>query len=424
MRTRMDCHRTLCTIVCAVLVSVSSPRAARAQNPATPNLGATLVEEPRVVGKGVDFLARRFEGETGFNEKSGVYPELGNMITGSGWISAGPGLRFHLFDGYAFVDASAAISWRNYEMAQARIEFPTLVEKRLALGAQVMGQDLTQVNYFGAGPDSLRASRSEYRLRYGEALAYARFQSSHWMTFDTEFGWLGRPNVSAPSGWFDRGFPDIREVFPADPAVSLYEQPRLLRSAVGVTADTRNYVGHPTAGTLVHAQANVYSDRDGGTFSFRNYQLEAAQFVPVISDFWTVALHGLAVAADVPSGHEVPFYLQPSLGGQNSIRGYSDYRFHDRNLLLLNAESRWAVTDHIDAAVFADAGNVAARFGSLDLGHRAYGAGVRVHSTRETYARFDVGRSADEGWHAYFRISDSLHLDRVGSRTAAMPFVP
>jgi hypothetical protein len=40
------------------------------------------------------------------------------MVTGAGWISAGPGYRRHFFDGHAFVDASTAISWRAYKMAQ------------------------------------------------------------------------------------------------------------------------------------------------------------------------------------------------------------------------------------------------------------------------------------------------------------------
>src|SRR5262249_61314418 len=38
----------------------------------------------------------------------GVYAELGNMITGSGWISAGPGYRHHILGERAVIDPSAA----------------------------------------------------------------------------------------------------------------------------------------------------------------------------------------------------------------------------------------------------------------------------------------------------------------------------
>ena len=39
------------------------------------------------------------------------------MITGPGWISAGPGYRHHLLGGRALIMASSAVSWRFYKMA-------------------------------------------------------------------------------------------------------------------------------------------------------------------------------------------------------------------------------------------------------------------------------------------------------------------
>ena len=35
----------------------------------------------------------------------------------------------------------------------------------------------------------------------------------------------------------------------------------------------------------------------------------------------------------------MPFYLLPGLGGHNTLRGYADYRFHDRHLLAGTIES-------------------------------------------------------------------------------------
>ena len=74
-----------------------------------------LLSEPHVMDRAV-VLAVRWMDEGG-PTKDGFYPDLGNMITGAGWISAGPGYHRHLFDGRAFVDGSAAISWRAYKMA-------------------------------------------------------------------------------------------------------------------------------------------------------------------------------------------------------------------------------------------------------------------------------------------------------------------
>src|SRR6266404_6021085 len=46
----------------------------------------------------------------------GLYVETANMITGEGWISAGPGYRRHILDGRLRFDASAAVSWKLYNV--------------------------------------------------------------------------------------------------------------------------------------------------------------------------------------------------------------------------------------------------------------------------------------------------------------------
>ena len=196
-----------------------------------------------------------------------------------------------------------------------------------------------------------------------------------------------------------RDRPNTHDVFPDDPVFALSDQPTFVHSEASITADTRDFPDHPTRGGLVRAAAANYSDRDTGVFSFRRYEGEAAGFVPLADSRVVVALRGWLVASDPGEGQSVPFYLQPSLGGHNTLRGYADYRFHDRNLLVVNAETRVAMMTHVDAAVFVDAGNVAARVGDLNLDKRSYGAGLRLHSRRQTFARIDVARGG-EGWRS------------------------
>ena len=136
-----------------------------------------------------------------------------------------------------------------------------------------------------------------------------------------------------------------------------------------------------------------------------------------------VAVRGWLVASDAEPGNTVPFYLQPSLGGGNSLRSFSDYRFHDRHMLLANAELRVALLTHMDVVGFVDAGNVAARLGDLDLDQRSYGAGVRFHTRRDTFLRLDVANGR-EGWRTTFTLSEPLSLSRHSRRYAPAPFVP
>jgi outer membrane protein assembly factor BamA len=129
------------------------------------------------------------------------------------------------------------------------------------------------------------------------------------------------------------------------------------------------------------------------------------------------------VFSDSSAGNAVPFYLLPSLGGQNTLRGYDNYRFHDRNMLVASAESRWALTSHVDAAVFFDAGNVAARARDLNLDKTSYGAGIRVHTRTATLGRLDFGHSR-EGWRVWFKLDDPFRLHRRSQLEEIVPFVP
>lgn len=113
----------------------------------------------------------------------------------------------------------------------------------------------------------------------------------------------------------------------------------------------------------------------------------------------------------------------PSLGGGNTLRAYPDYRFHDRNLLVANAESRWAVFSHVDVAAFIDAGSVASRAGDLNLDRTSYVAGLRVHSGTSTLGRLDMAYGR-EGWRISFKLSDPFRLARRSMLTARIPFVP
>jgi len=377
--------------------------------------------EPHVIARAVD-AATRTLGD-GSDLKNGFYPELSNMPTGSGWISAGPGYRHWFFGDQMFIDGSAAISWRAYKMTQARFELPNLARSRLAVGTNVRWQDLTQVTFFGDGPDSLESNRSEYRLKSTNIAAYATVRPVQWLAIGGKLGWLDRPSILPPAGSFQRGNPATQDVFSGDPVFAMAMQPSFGYREASVTVDTRDHRSHPTTGGLYRAAWTGFTDQDAGTFSVRRSEVEAARFIPLSRSRVVLALHGWLAASDTADGGWVPFYLQPSLGGHNTLRGYTDYRFHDRNLLAVNVEARFAVFRHVDAAVFADAGNVAAHVSDLDLDKRAYGIGWRMHSRQSTFARFDMAHGA-EGWRFLFRLSDPLHLARLTRRLAPVPFVP
>jgi hypothetical protein len=428
--------RALVAIVCAAGFIGGAARAQdlrtdedAEQEPITTGAAAVrsnggLLTEPRLLTTAISAGFERF-GDTG-TPSNGFYFELSNMITGSGWVSVGPGYRHQIANGRGFVDGSAAVSWHGYNMAQGRIEFPKLADNRVSVGSQVMWQDETQISYYGIGSNSLESNQSQYRLQAIDSVGYATMRPVPSLSLTGELGFLRRPDILSPGGTFKATLPTTSDQFPHDPGVSDGFQPNYMHNEVSLTSDTRDHRSRPTIGGVYRASVTTFVDQSTstGAFSFRQYEAEGAQFIPVTTDRdWVFALHGWTTWTDVAAGRSVPFYLLPTLGGSNTLRSYSDYRFHDLNLAVVNVESRWALFTHVDVALFVDAGNVAARFQDLDLAKRSYGGGVRFHTDRATFGRVDVAHGA-EGWKVFFRTSDPLRFSRLTRRVAAVPFVP
>jgi len=280
------------------------------------------------------------------------------------------------------------------------------------------------VNYFGLGIDSSLANQTNYRFQATDVLSYATVQANQWLSVGATVGFLHQPDVSRAGGWHI-AHPDTQALFGEELAPGLTAQPSFVHTDLSLTVDTRNHPGHPTSGGVYRVAWESFTAPEAGVFSFHRYEAEAGQFIPVVRDTGLVALRAWTVFSDPAHGHTVPFYMLPSLGGQNTLRGYHDYRFHDRDLLAVSVESRWALTTHLGGAVFIDAGTVAPRLGDLDLSalKTSYGVGVRLHTRTRTLARVDLGISR-EGWRVLFKMNDPLALTRSAHRTIVAPFVP
>jgi hypothetical protein len=281
------------------------------------------------------------------------------------------------------------------------------LKSRLAVGTQLRWQDFGRVDYFGIGADTPVESQSAYGVRSTQVLGFATLRPLRWLDLDGQIGWMN------PEARYEEG--------PLLPP--LIARRHFLFNTVSMTADTRDFAGHPTRGVVARAAASRYDDRTANTHSFNRYEGELAGFAPMAGGRIVLAAHGWIVQSDVEAGQQVPFYLQPSLGGVNSLRSFADYRFHDANLLLTTLEMRVALLTHLDVAVFGDAGNVAGRVEDLDLRRRSYGAGLRLHTRRETFASMDVAHG-EEGWRVLWRLKDPLQLGRLSRRTTIVPFVP
>lgn len=395
-------------IRCAIALTCLSPTLSSAQDALPVPPGATeaqgFVPEPGVITRAAVFADRHL-GKGGLT--NGIFVDYGNMIPGAGWASAGPGYRHWYNKDNLFVEGSASISVNGYKMAQGRVELPSMLKSRLAAGTQIRWQDFGRVDYFGSGRFSTEEALSNYSIESSQLTAYATLRPVKWMALGGQIGWMN-PESRYVDGVLLRGLNDQRTFVPSE---------------VSLTVDTRDFPEHPTSGIVLRGVGAKYDDRTSGDNTFKRYEGEAAGFLPIAGGRVVLALHGWLVRSEVEEGKSVPFYLQPGLGGSNSLRAYTDYRFRDDNMLLTNAEVRFALFTHMDLAAFVDAGSVASRAGDLDLDKRSYGGGLRFHTRRTTFAVVDIAHGS-EGWRYTFRLKDPLALSRLTKKDTLVPFAP
>lgn len=400
------------TAVCACAASAHAQGPGSADLPQQPVLTQTPQGAPGPIARGFMWAESRIDGGSG--KSDGFYPEFGGLIPGGGF-SIGPGYRQHVFGGRAIVSASASTSARRYTMMQSKIEWPQLVHNRMSLGGQVNYQDFREINFFGIGSQSLKSDQTDYRLQGVDALAFGTVRLKPWLSVTGRAGVLQRLAI-------DRGLsklhPSTGDHFDEISAPGLATQPNYVHADVAVDVDTLDKPGYPSSGGRYRASVAMFHDRELARYSFRRFEADAAQYFPLGPT--VLAFRGRMDLSQTSAGQEVPFYLLPTLGGSNTLRGYLDYRFRDRDVLLMNAEYRWPILRRVDAAVFYDAGSVASASNLLSRQfYTDYGAGIRVHSKTRMLVRFDVARGS-EGTRALVSFSTPLALP---SRTVA-PYVP
>jgi hypothetical protein len=408
-------------VVAFLALSLAPAPASWAQTASKAAAPEGLFDEPPISARAAG-LAEKWTADK--KKKDGFFVETGHMITGSGWVSAGPGYRRHLFHDRLVATTSAAVSWRLYNIVRGSLDVEATEDSPWTFGVGALYQDALQINFFGLGNESTDASRTGYRLTSFDVDGHAAYVRGP-VTLQGRIGWLPSIDVRSMAGRLP-AYPDSLEVFTERTAPGINRQPAFVHSDASITWDGRDRPGRPTRGGAYTASYTRYEDLDSGTFSFHSAQLEATQYVPLAGSRWVAAFRGWSAFTGTSDGHLVPYYLMPNIGGKSTVRGFPDYRFYGPQMLTLSAESRVALFTHVDAAVFVDAGRVADRVEQLGISglHRAVGAGVRFHTLDNTVARLDVARSV-EGWYVIFKLTEPFKRKTFsGNLTPTIPFVP
>ena len=333
------------------------------------------------------------------NPPEGLYPRIGNITAGSG-ISFGPGYRLAgLFGGHADVQTFAAASFSKYWMLDARLLMPRLASERVSIGIHGQRYEFPEQEFFGIGPTSNREDLVLYGLANTVIGATSAYSPARWLTVRGGVNHLS-PRVAARS---EPG--SILTLFDDQQAPGVLSKLDFVEYNGSVEVNHRRPRGNPRSGGRYALTVQRYNELGGNRFSFTRTEADLQHYVPIVRDRRVLALRARATVTDAETGADVPFYLQPTLGGPDDLRGFRRFRFRDRHALLLQAEYRWEITGAVDGAIFYDAGAVAPRLEdlSLDRLESDYGIGFRFGNETGVFLRIEGAFGSSGGKHFIFR---------------------
>jgi len=341
-------------------------------------------------------LAKIFGGWNGLHLAGGDFPAGAGVKLGVGFTNPfGPTVdpngpnRPNRIE----IDTVAAYSTRGYTRAAAAFGVSRL--GGAPLDVRVRGQyfEFPQEDFFGLGQDSQEDDRTSYLHRGTDVGAALEWKPARLLDLAGGVSFLS-PTIGSGT---DTRFPSTETVFNPATVPGLSAQPDFVRTDASAALDWRDNPLHPHAGGRYGVQFADFRDRDLNRFDFRQVAIDVQQYVALPNRYRTLALHASAVLTDPYAGQEVPFYYQPTLGGSQELRGFREFRFRDRNRLLMSAEYRWEASWMLDGALFVDAGKVASKQRDLtlrDLDY-SYGIGFRLHSNSAFVARLDLAFSRE-----------------------------
>jgi hypothetical protein len=345
----------------------------------TDKLARLWPERTSGIVKQVDKYMERglLEGAQSGKGNNGLQFLLGGMRSGNG-TSFGLGYRrVDLWGERLGFRATARGTIAEAYMFDAEVNFPRLNTRRVDVRAYAKYENSPQMDYYGPGQNSDKANRTSYRLEDASLDFRGRYRV--WKGL-----WLGGtgglyvPNTGPGKR---SGYPSTEEVFTPRQTPGLDAQPDFLRAGFTAQYDYRDLPTGPRQGGNYYVHFKRYWDQELARHTFNQWDSAVEQYFPYWNKTRVVAVRLAMVATQAPEGQTVPFYLEPTLGGNEFLRGFARYRFHDQSALLAAVEHRWHLFSAGHAAAFFEMGKVAPKATQLNLARAKYSGGIGFRFT-------------------------------------------
>jgi hypothetical protein len=302
---------------------------------------------------------------------------------------------------------------------------------------------LNKIDYFGLGPATSAAGRSFYGMREIIPGVDGTFPipAAKWVNLSLYGEANGRfVNIRGAPG---QPSPSIEQLYTNATAPGLADQPAFVQFGEGIRLQP-SYGDHFKLNYFVALQE--FLAPGNSQFSFRRFMVDLSHEFPIYSTTrsllpkdhngpddcsqgaddhvcpaithnreGTIAVRLLISESVAPAGHGVPFYFQPTLGGNDldgnpSLASYQDYRFRAPNVIVLRETFEHSIYGPLGFSIGVDEGKVALVRDSInfaDLAH-SYSAGLtlRAGGFPQVFVMFAWG--GKEGTHTIGSMNTSL----------------
>jgi hypothetical protein len=343
-----------------------------------------------------------------------VHPTLAPVAPGGG-LTIGIGATPEVFrheSGVLGVSGRASISLKKYWSTEGNTWWQG--SNRFRIEGYGRARGMRELDFYGVGNDSVQSLHSNFNFTDRSLGGTGWVRPVPWLGIGGRVEGLW-PDIDPGR---NEDLPSIEALFTEGDAPGLAQQPTFIRSQLFVDVNyPSNEFERARNGGDYQFGYNVYSDLGSPSqYAFRRTHFEAQQRFGIGPRPGRLTLHVLVSTSQTDEGHAVPFYLMPTLGGSHNLlafgeqiiggdqtiatlRGFEDFRFRDRNLLLMQAEYRFKVWGPIQATVFVDSGQVAPDLSDWALERMKRDAGFSLSLMRSdsTVLRFDFAFWSGEG---------------------------
>jgi len=395
----------LCLGACGFVYAQSESRTDLIESARTQKEASLTPEEPPKAEAGIESIEHSIPYRLLTGELDGFGLGFGTIIPGSGFAIRPRYTRTDLLGGRLTmrIDALGAVN-QSYAGGFA-LAMPNLFAGHAFWDFSVTHRDISEMPYYGPGPNSRKTGRSDYRLEDTNV----EFRPGLRIYKGLSASFIGSYLADNVGPGHASRYISTEKQYGPDAAPGIDHQTDFWRGGGLIVYDWRDQPSGTTSGGRYSAQYVRYLDQNLSRYSFMRVDLDAWQYIPLFNHTHAIALHGASTLTDTNGTQQVPFYLQPTLGGPDTLRGYRFDRFYGNNSTMASAEYYWDASPILRMVAFADGGKVFNSWNQWNFHaiQTDVGFGFRFHGQFRNVFSLDTGFS-HEGFQIWFRMNNAL----------------